>query len=138
MSARIETMQDAGSQKWGVMVDGMLDTDSLGYATEDGATNYALAKYPHRRVITTQSPHHYSRQHVMKVECTDTFNGEANYSWVHRNERAFNDTESDYALVRRAKKLMGYNGVRCRKEQLGETLALYPQGQCVVIFITFH
>ena len=75
---------------------------------------------------------------IMKITVTDTFAGEANFAWVRRYESQFAGDETDYALIRRAKKLAGYNGMRCRKEQLGETLALYPYGQAVVIFVEFN
>lgn len=59
---RIETMQDAASQKWGVMVNGMLDCSTLGYATEQGAENRAIADHPGAEIITTESPLHYSNR----------------------------------------------------------------------------
>ena len=57
---KIETVQMAGSGYWGVQYDGMLDTDTLGYATEQGAENRAHADNPGEEVITTDHPAHYS------------------------------------------------------------------------------
>lgn len=57
---KIETMQEAGSGYWGVMYNGMLDTDTLGYASEQGAENRARADNPGERIITTDDPEHYS------------------------------------------------------------------------------
>lgn len=54
----------------------------------------------------------------IQYEVTDTFCGEANYSWV--------------------KRALGWAGIRCRKETMGDMIALYPQGECVVCFISFH
>jgi hypothetical protein len=76
------------------------------------------------------------------VELTDLFGGEANYSWVKRelitiksrkSGESFNQWER--RLVRAAKASLGLTGVRCRKEWLGETLALYPIGSQTVVFI---
>ena len=70
---------------------------------------------------------------MFKVEVTDTFGGESNYSWVHRHE--IKGEMSDLALVRRAKALEGWNGIRCRREDYGDMIVLRPQGMCMVMFI---
>ena len=57
---KIETMQDAGSHKWGYMRDGLLC--DLGFATEQGAERAARAAFPDERVITTEDDDHYSNQ----------------------------------------------------------------------------
>ena len=66
---------------------------------------------------------------------TDTFCGEANYAWVRKGEVELPEGASDLALVRKVKRALGMEGVRCRKEEWGETLVLRPIGQCVVVFI---
>ena len=66
---------------------------------------------------------------------TDTFGGEANYAWVRKGEVELPEEASDLALVRKVKRALGMEGVRCRKEEWGETLVLRPIGQCVVVFI---
>jgi len=73
----------------------------------------------------------------MKYDCelTDTFSGEANYTWVRRATFEAPDNASDKLLMRRAKKLFGMNGTRGRKDTLGESLAFCPYGACVVLFI---
>jgi hypothetical protein len=48
-----------------------------------------------------------------RAELTDTFGGEANYSWVRRVEIEAPADISDLALVRRAKAALGLSGVRC-------------------------
>lgn len=67
------------------------------------------------------------------IEYTDTFGGEANYAWVKRwsTRREL----SERGLVRMAKAAAGLAGVRCRKENWGDVIALYPVGCCTVLFI---
>ena len=69
-------------------------------------------------------------------EHTDTFGGEANYSWVQREEFSLPDSASDLSVVRAAKAALGLSGVRCRRSQLGDTLELRPYGSCSVVFIS--
>ena len=71
-----------------------------------------------------------------KVEYTDTFGGEANYSWVRTASFMALPNASNSLLVRRAKKALNMSGWPTRTETMGETLALYPRdGSCVVMFI---
>ena len=72
---------------------------------------------------------------ILKIERTDTFGGAANYSWVQRSELQIPDGLSDLAIVRRAKKEIGYNNYRCNRSEMGETIVLDPVGECVRIFI---
>jgi hypothetical protein len=69
------------------------------------------------------------------VEVTDTFSGEANYSWVRRY--SVDASSSDTAIIRRAKAAAGWNGIRCTKENYGDMIKLKPSGMCQVMFITF-
>lgn len=73
-------------------------------------------------------------------EITDTFGGEANYSWVKRGKIECKPAEdySDLAAVRRVKKAAGWENVNCKRESFGDMIVLRPYGQCVVMFITFH
>ena len=73
-------------------------------------------------------------------EITDTYGGESNYSWVRRGKIECKPGEnySDLAAVRRVKKAIGWNGIRCRVENYGDFLVLYPAGMCLVCFINFH
>ena len=66
-----------------------------------------------------------------RYEMTDTFNGEANYSWVTRGTI----TTTARNPVRAVKRALGMENVRCRREELGETLVLYPAQSCTVVFI---
>lgn len=70
------------------------------------------------------------------IEVTDTFGGQANYDWVRRAQIDVSDGISDLALVRKAKKAVGLNGVRGRVERYGETAEFRPYGACIVMFIT--
>jgi hypothetical protein len=90
------------------------------------------------------------------VEYTDTFSGEANYSWVRRatvdmpeltHYGYTGSADGSYAkanrlfereLMRRAKAAVGLTGVRGRREELGETLVLYPYGSATVLFVTYR
>ena len=78
----------------------------------------------------------------MKVsaEFTDTYGGEANYSWVRRVELEVPDTLSDRAVVRRVKKALGLEGLRAtRREHYGDFLTLWGLGGgCVVLFVNFN
>jgi len=77
---------------------------------------------------------------IIQWEMTDTFGGESNYSWVRRGVVDTKEGEdfSDLAAIRRVKKAIGWNGLRCKVDNYGDTIALYPVGMCQVCFITFH
>ena len=86
-------------------------------------------------------------------EYTDTFSGEANYSWVKRGSITMPElTHYGYdglygygkavrimerELVKKVKAELGLTGVRCKRETYGDTLELRPCGSNTVIFITF-
>lgn len=76
----------------------------------------------------------------IQYEVTDTFGGEANYSWVKRGTVRCKEGEdySDLAAVRRVKKAIGWNGVRCEVERFGDLITLRPRSMAQVCFITFH
>jgi hypothetical protein len=91
--------------------------------------------------------------HSYNVEITDTFGGEANYSWVIRRQIAMPelthygyDGSSNYSkanrtyrreLVKKAKYLAGWTGDRCKVEDFGDGYAIYPSHSCTVAFVTF-
>ena len=84
---------------------------------------------------------------VFDIEYTDTFGGESNYCWVRRGsvmvpELAHYDAKANrrqmVQVVRKAKALMGLTGVKCRREEYGDLIALYPRGSCTVLFINFR
>ena len=73
----------------------------------------------------------------VKVEVTDTFGGEANYGWCRRFSMDVPESVSNYSVVRRAKKEIGWSGKRCLTVNYGDSMELRPYGECQVAFITF-
>lgn len=70
-----------------------------------------------------------------QVELTDTFGGNANYSWVRRGVIEDADNLTERSLVRRAKQMMELNGVRGSSGWVGETYEFRPHNACVVLFV---
>ena len=68
------------------------------------------------------------------IEVTDTFSGQANYSWVRRGKLRVPDDISDLALVRRIKSVAGYSGIRGQTSVSGGSVEIRFPGRCVVIF----
>jgi hypothetical protein len=75
---------------------------------------------------------------IVKTEETDTFGGQPNYSWVRREELNLPDAATERQVIMAAKSAHGWTGTRCRKEPLGDSLALWPYGSCSVLFISCH
>lgn len=71
------------------------------------------------------------------VEYTDTFGGEANYAWVRSYSFSIGD-RSPKAIVRKAKALIGINGVKCRTTDMGDMIEIKPLGHNTIAFITFQ
>lgn len=87
------------------------------------------------------------------VEYTDTFGGEANYSWVRSATISMPelthygyDGSTSYSkankianreLMRKAKAAVGLTGVRGRRETWGDTEVFYPYGSATVLFVSF-
>lgn len=74
---------------------------------------------------------------TMRVEVTDTFAGEANYSWVHRWRVPVSRGILDRTAVRIAKAIAGETGTRCDTSRMGDGFEIRPRGRCVVMFVTF-
>ena len=86
------------------------------------------------------------------VEYTDTFNGDANYTWVRRAKVTMPelthygyDGSTNYAkanksyqreLMRRAKAAVGLTGARGARSDLGDTIEFRPYGSATVLFIS--
>jgi len=70
------------------------------------------------------------------LELTDTFGGEANYSWVKRAQIDAPSNASRRSLVRRAKAWAGLTGMPCEVSDHGDMIQVKPRGQCVVMFVT--
>ncbi len=76
---------------------------------------------------------------IVNVEYTDTFCGEANYGWVHRDRIELPIDATDRQCVMAAKEAMGLRGVRCTRDDWGdETIALIPDGMNTILFLTFE
>ena len=72
---------------------------------------------------------------AMQIEYTDTFGGDANYSWCRRAEMEFKDGTSERYIIRALKAEVGMVG-RHRKTNFGEEIRLDEVGACRVAFIT--
>jgi hypothetical protein len=72
----------------------------------------------------------------MEVEFTDTFGGEANYSWVKRATLTFPVGASDRAIMRAAKQAMGLNAVRGRLDSHGDAFEFRPYRSATVMFVS--
>jgi hypothetical protein len=73
----------------------------------------------------------------MHIEVTDTFSGEANYSWVERYDCDVLENATRRTIVRRAKKLSGLSGVQCTVTYLDDEIRIEPKHACIVCFVTF-
>lgn len=76
-----------------------------------------------------------------RVELTDTFNGEANYSWVRRQTISTPEYDTrpppryQATVMRRAKAAVGLTGYRGRTEAVGGNLEFRPYGCNMVLFV---
>lgn len=76
---------------------------------------------------------------VYDLELTDTYAGEANYSWVKRAALVYATEPTDRALILAAKRALGLTGIKCTREDwpdTGATIQLDPRGLCQRAFIT--
>jgi len=88
------------------------------------------------------------------VEYTDTFGGEANYSWVRRAVVTMPelthygyDGGTNYGkankvyqreLMKRAKAALGLTGVRGVRHDHGDAVEFRPYGSATVLFVTYR
>jgi hypothetical protein len=70
------------------------------------------------------------------VEYTDTFGGEANYSWVRRHKFT-TKANSRRAILRKAKALVGLTNWRGKIDDFGDMLAFKPFRSNTVLFVTY-
>ena len=73
---------------------------------------------------------------LWEAEYTDTFGGQANYSWVKRATFELPQAANRRQIVSAGKAALGLTGVRCRTSDFGEGFELRPYGSCTVLFIT--
>jgi hypothetical protein len=71
------------------------------------------------------------------AEWTDTYGGDANYSWVKRATIKADGDTSDLALMRRAKSALGLSGLRGRTYQRGDMIEFRPYRMACVLFVTW-
>lgn len=88
------------------------------------------------------------------VEYTDTFCGEANYSWVRRDQVSLLPLERDniytstigvakkrrayrMELMRKAKSAVGITGLRGKSFDHGDMIEFRPYRCCTVLFVTW-
>ena len=72
-----------------------------------------------------------------QIEYTDTFSGEANYSWARRAEITFADDATDAQIKRAAKSAVDISGARGTWTKFGDGLAFRPRGSCTILFVNF-
>ena len=70
------------------------------------------------------------------AEWTDTYGGDANYSWVKRVTFDADQNATNALIMRRAKAACGLSGVRGRTDDMGDSLAFRPYRSCTVLFVT--
>ena len=69
-----------------------------------------------------------------RIEVTDMFGGESNYSWVRRTTT---DKPTHRGRVREAKAFAGWTGLRCDVDNGGDMVTIRPRGICQIAFITW-
>jgi hypothetical protein len=77
---------------------------------------------------------------MWKIEVTDTFGGEANYSWIRRYTLPKSYTnKSRRAIVREAKRISGFSGMRTTTCDFGDCIEIAPRSKmvCQVMFINW-
>lgn len=76
----------------------------------------------------------------MKVsyEHTDTFGGEANYSWGKRGTIELPSGTGEREIITAVKRELGLTGVKCNKEIWAEQLVLRPRGRNQIVFIDWE
>ena len=71
------------------------------------------------------------------IEYTDTFSGEANYSWVKRSTVEMPEKATNRMILRRAKKEMQLSGMQGVTSRSSDMISFKPYGSCTILFVTF-
>lgn len=74
-----------------------------------------------------------ANEFVVDVELTDTFGGEANYTWVNRAEVTLPARAEDREIMRRAKAVVNLHGARGRWTSFGDEWHFRPYRRCIVL-----
>lgn len=72
------------------------------------------------------------------AELTDTFGGEANYSWVMRKFFKVPKGANRRTVVKHGKAALGMTGVRCQTDDCGSWITLTPRGISQIAFLTYE
>lgn len=77
---------------------------------------------------------------LIDLELTDTFGGQANYSWVRRETIAVPKLASNKTRMAIYKAWAGWTGHPCKVDQQGlfGDVTIRPQGLCQVLFATYN
>ena len=81
---------------------------------------------------------HGEKKMKYQIEYTDTFGGEANYSWVDRHIIDLPDNASGKQIRRAAKKAAGLSGVRGVWSDYGGELVFRPYRMCTILFAMYY
>jgi hypothetical protein len=75
---------------------------------------------------------------TFSAELTDTFGGEANYSWVQRSTFQLPANAENRDIIKAAKTALGLQSAcRVRPMFYGDSIELrFPRGACLVAFIS--
>ena len=73
---------------------------------------------------------------TFNIELTDTFGGEANYSWVKRAKLDVKDTKR--AIIQKAKAWAGFTGIRCDVDRHDSFIIIKPRGLCQIVFVNIE
>ena len=75
---------------------------------------------------------------IWNLEYTDTFAGEANYSWVNREQYVAKDNQSNRSLVKEFKAMLGLTGVKGRSIWYDDAWEFRPFGRHTIAFATLE
>ena len=71
---------------------------------------------------------------LWKIETTDTFGGQANYSWVRREEIILPDGLTERQTIQALRTAAGLTGSGARTLSMGEGYEWRHPGACIVTF----
>ena len=78
------------------------------------------------------------KTYIWKIKLTDTFGGEANYCWVRHYKIEASESASRRTIITRAKKELGWTGMRCQVEDYGDNYAIRPADMCQIAFVNLE
>ncbi len=90
------------------------------------------------RSLTNRKGDHMTDTIKFDCELTDTFSGEANYSWVRRATIEVPKGATHRSIVIAGKRALNLTGVRCVTDDAGDLITLRPLGMCQIAFITYR